>query len=546
MRGWKISAIILLSILAVGCPTPQKVSSNPAADEICVKPVKTDSGLVEGLAEIGTESCVWRGIPYAAPPVGDLRWKAPQPVKAWNGIRNGSLWGNRCMQIDNFMMNFFNSDPSGAMSEDCLYLNIWRPKTQGGLRPFPVMFFLHGGGLGLGTGNTPTYWGDRLSETGGVVVVTINYRLSLLGFLTLPSLRAEDPNRSSGNYGILDQIAALKWVKQNIEKFGGDPANLTIFGESGGGWSVCALAATPLGKGLFKNAIMESGGCDRAQTMDRGFQQGTELAGKVGCKPENLDCLRKVPPEKIRDASPEPTFARFSAGPHIDGYLLSATPLEIIRAGNFNPASWIVGNNRDELSMNLWSIRKDLRKTPLEKYPEALRGFLSLSEPEAKELARLYPLSEFSDTPMKAYQRMASDFSLICPSYQGMVAAAANGAQTYLYRFDYTDFRMSKNAGAMHGIELPFVFNSFDRKMFIIFFSNGMRERAEPLSKIIQSYWINFAKTGNPNGPGLPEWPGFDPEAGKAQILDLPVRTEGWDISDRCRYWQDHPTQLDW
>jgi len=543
MSGWKIVVIILLSIVASACQNPQPVSSNPRADEICARPVKTDSGLVEGLAETGTATCAWRGIPYAAPPVRDLRWKAPQPVKPWDGIRNGSLWGNRCMQMDNFMMNFFNSDPSGGMSEDCLYLNIWRPKKQG---KFPVMFFLHGGGLGLGTGNTPTYWGDRLAETGDVMVVTINYRLSLLGFLTLPALQAEDPNQSSGNYGILDQIAALKWVKKNIENFGADPNNITIFGESGGGWSVCTLAATPLANGLFQRAIMESGGCNRAETMEQGYKQGKELAEKIGCQPHDLDCLRKVPGEKIRDASPVPTFTRFTAGPHIDGYLLNATPLEMIRAGNFNPAAWIVGNNRDELSMNLWSLRKDLRKIPPEKYQAALVGFLSISETAAGELARLYPLSEFANTPMKAYQRMASDFSLICPSYDGIAAASAQGAQTYLYRFDYADFRTANNAGAMHAIELPFVFNSFDRRMFNIFFSGKMREKAKPLSKIIQAFWINFAKTGNPNGPVLPEWPGFDPGKPQMQILDAKVRNETAKLSDRCRFWEEHKIALDW
>ena len=190
--------------------------------------------------------------------------------------------------------------PANKMSEDCLYLNIWRPNPASrGTGKFPVMFFIHGGGYTSGTGNTEMYAGDRMALAGDVVVVNFNYRLGVLGFLALPALRDEDPNKSVGSYGSLDQVAALKWVHDNISNFGGDPENVTIFGESAGGWSVCSMLATPLAKGLFSKAIIESGGCEAATPVDRGFKQGEKFAQIFKCKPDDLKCLRKVRPETM-------------------------------------------------------------------------------------------------------------------------------------------------------------------------------------------------------------------------------------------------------
>jgi len=534
----------MIFILVSACGNAPKYSNIQKADPVCSAAVKTESGMIKGVAEKETQTCAWHGIPFAAPPINGLRWKAPAPPEPWQGVRDGSVWGPRCVQWNDLKWKFFNSDPSGKMSEDCLYLNIWRPKQDG---KFPVMFFIHGGGYGLGTANTPTYWGDRMAQAGEVVVVTINYRLSLLGFLALPGLRAEDPDQSTGNYGTLDQVAALKWVKNNIANFKGDPENVTVFGESAGGWSICTLLATPLARGLFRQAIMESGGCRQSATLEQGYEQGKALAKKLGCNPGDLSCLSKVPAQNILEATPMPVFSTFVFGPHEDGYVLSAKPWEMIAAGNFNKVPVIFGTNRDEMWPNADSYNKDLKKLAVPEFPGKISVLFKIPEAQAQELVRLYPPEKYGNRPFQAFARMVTDFAFYCPTEQGLVPAAGQGVTAFRYRFDFDDYRLMGNGEvAMHAIELPFVFNSFDRRMFSVFFSKKQAQAAAPLSKTIQSYWLNFAKTGDPNGPGLPVWPKFMPDSRIVQVLDHEVKSEPSQKSGQCNYWDQHDTRLDW
>jgi len=243
--------------------------ASAAAGDLCSEPVPTQSGLVQGHSIADTATCAWLGVPYVAPPVGELRWKAPQPMPAWTGVREAVSYGDRCMQKP--WLGIKKAHHEKGMSEDCLYLNIWAPQKSG---KFPVMFWIHGGGFNFGSGSG--YPGDRLAAFGDVLVVTINYRLSVFGFLASPELRGEDPNASTGSYGSLDQVAALRWVHDNIAKFGGDPGNVTIFGESAGGWAICHLLASPLAAGLFQRAILESGNC----FASAGFNAGQCLSNR--------------------------------------------------------------------------------------------------------------------------------------------------------------------------------------------------------------------------------------------------------------------------
>jgi len=510
------------------------VSGLAMAEDLCANPVQTESGLVKGLSEKETNTCSWRGIPYAAAPVGELRWKAPAPAEKWDGIRDGSKWGARCVQKG--MMEWVNADPSNRMSEDCLFLNIWRPNKEG---KFPVMVWIHGGGYSGGTGNSEMYFGDRLSSQGGLVIVTINYRLNLFGFLSLAALREEDPNKSVGNYGSLDQVAALKWVQRNIEKFGGDKNNVTIFGESAGGWSICTMLATPLAKDTFHRAIIESGGCEESMPLIKGFEQGKKIAETLGCRPEDLDCLRKLSAKQVVKADTGGITSGFNLMNQQDGYLLTDTPLEMIRFGHYNWVPLMAGSNRDEVKI-IMLLDKDLRKAAPEDYQEIVSAKMEFTDPELKELMRLYPLSDFNNSPQDAYVQLATDASLGCPTYLGLASAAKFQKEVYYYRFDFDQMRLGKDIGAMHAMELPFVFNSLDRAPMNLLYGPTQKKIAQPLVGIIQGYWINFARTGNPNGTGLPDWPKFDPADQKAQVLDTQVRTETAKVSDRCAFWDGY------
>jgi para-nitrobenzyl esterase len=530
----------VLMLTAMNCEKPKKDTTAQKSDPFCSAPVKTESGMVKGLAESDLKTCVWRGIPYAAPPVGELRWRAPQPAKLWEGVRDGSVWGARCTGLGGRFVKHFDADPSGKMSEDCLYLNIWRPKKEGKL---PVMVWLHGGGYAFGTGNSPAYWGDRLAESGDVLVVTINYRLNFFGVFALPALREEDPNKSTGSYCSLDQVAALKWVKNNIAAFGGDPENVTIFGESAGGASVCTLMASPLASGLFQRAIIESGLCKVGWPLDEAeYKRGKMFAEKLGCQPDDLVCLRKVPAEKFLKGL-VPAMSMFM--PHQDGYFLNATAIDILRSGNFNKVPLLAGFNHDEFNIMVKLRNLKLERVKSSEYENNLAGLLNISKEDASELAKIYPLSAYDNEVIRAYGQMPSDIGIICSTYRGLEAAANHQVDAYLYRFDFHDFPFGKWIGASHVMEIPFVFDSFDRFLTLLYSKKNLG-KAKPLSKIMMAYWTNFAKTGNPNAPGLPEWPRFDPNNQKLIVLDEQVRVEPAGLADRCKFWEEHRSRLDW
>jgi para-nitrobenzyl esterase len=512
------------------------IAQTARAEDSCSEPVRTGSGLVRGASESKTSTCVWRGIPYAAAPVGELRWKAPQPAPAWSGVRDTVAFGNRCMQKG----ILFNSKGPKAMSEDCLFLNIWRPSPAKRGGKYPVMVWIHGGGYITGGGDEDTYHGGRLANAGDVVVVSINYRLDVFGFLASHALREEDPNHSTGGYGTLDQAFALKWVHDNIANFGGDPANVTIFGESAGGWSTCTLVATPLTKGLFNRAIMESGTCEASRTPEAAYEVGKKSFLAVGCRPDDITCMRKLSASTILYKGSGSIVGGFDYVPVQDGYVLKDTPLEMIRSGDFNRVGVMAGTNLDEFAGATKLVAKYYYTLP-PNYKRNMTGAFGTSRADASTLAALYPLSEFKNRPVLAYGRMfAADACLLCPTRRAAVSLAGQGIVTWLYRFDYHDTNFGQTAGAFHSAEVPFVFGNLDAGTAKSLIPKSKLEPAAALSKTMMGYWANFAKTGDPNGPGLPTWSVFNAKNSAVQILDKQVRNEPFSAAARCDFWDAH------
>jgi para-nitrobenzyl esterase len=403
------------------------------------------------------------------------------------------------------------------------------------------MFWIHGGGYDGGTANNRYYWGDRLAEFGDVVVVTINYRLNVFGFFADPALRDEDPDNSTGNYGSLDQVAALKWVNDNIEAFGGDPDNITVFGESAGGYSICTLLATPLAKGLFQKAIMESGGCGSRGSLEDSYEHAAAFAKEMGCAPSDLDCLRGLTSKKIMSKISGGLGGGSGFRPHVDGYFLTAAPIDLIRSGDYNQVPFLAGFNRDEFAFMTAVLEPKLYRTRPSRYRKAIEEELGFSGDDARRLVELYPLSEFDNKPGKAFGRMRGvDGGIACATYTGLAEAAGRQSETYLYMFEFDDYYFSSLVGSVHSMEIPLIFDSMDRFPISIIYNKRKIRNARPLSRTMQGYWVNFAKTGDPNGEGLPEWPTYDPENMKTQVLDIEVRTRTFPYEDRCAFWDEY------
>ena len=468
------------------------------------KTVSVETGL---LAVPGGDSHgvrVFRGIPFAAPPIGPLRWRPPEPPLAWSGVRPVDRFGANAVQ--GVVYRDIDSSQPG-ISEDCLFLNVWTPAAGAGAR-LPVLFWIHGGGFMAGHGAEPRYDGARLAAR-GIVVVTANHRLGAFGFFAHPELTAESPHGASGNYGLLDQVAALAWVKRNIAAFGGDPDCITIAGESAGSISVSALMASPLAAGLFQRAIGESGALFTASPKipDRsragGEQVGMRLAETLGA--HSLAGLRALSPETILAAAP----TDYSLWPIADGYFLPESPAEIFAKGRQNDVTLLAGWNRDEGFSFDFTVGTGMT------FAEVVRhGF----GPFAEGILRLYP----PDDPQSA-RDFAGDLTIIHPTWAWITAQATTGkAPVYRYRFDrapktpdgWFGDRPSATAGAFHAAEIVYVFDTFDAKPW--HFDAADRQTAAAMS----AYWINFVKTGDPNGDGLPAWPAYDPPDGPVMILD--------------------------
>lgn len=478
----------------------------------------------------GADISVFQGIPFAAPPLGNLRWREPQPAANWSGTRDATQPGSPCTQppagLDTFLaplaaaygapFEFHTLKPS----EDCLYLNVFAPWPFAREQPLPVMVWLHGGSNRVGTGADESYDGSSLASH-GVIVVTINYRLGVLGFFAHPQLTAESPHHSSGNYGLLDQIAALQWVHQNIAQFGGDPANVTLFGESAGSVDASTLIASPLSKDLFARVIAESGpafGLGPALTLADAQAVGAAVGSQLSPSPAKaLEALRQMPPEQVVELDARTIAARFKTfdpnGSVIDGWLLPLSPAKAFASGKIQKVDFLVGLNGRELS----AFRIGAAAAAAKQAPHQPPQKTDMTAAVKKLADTAYPLyGAWTNTAVVMYlaqillhgdigvDRASNDMLAACPIGAETALVASIGARAFVYRFDRSiPGKGEPKLGAFHGLELPYVFNAFTARSWRWL---PITEADRKLSAIIQMYWTNFAKSGNPNAPGLPNW----------------------------------------
>ncbi|MCX6217813.1 carboxylesterase family protein [Spirosoma sp.] len=506
---------------------------------------KTANGVVEGVVEpSGIRS--FKGVPFAQPPVGELRWKEPQPVKNWQGVHKADKFGPRAMQRPIFGDMGFRSN---GMSEDCLYLNVWTPAKSANEK-LPVLVYFYGGGFVAGDGSEARYDGESMARK-GIVALTVNYRLGVFGFFAHPELTKESPNHSSGNYGYLDQAAALKWVKENIAAFGGDPNRVTIAGESAGSISVSALMVSPLSKGLFAQAIGESGsllGGLPPTSLAKGEEAGTKFATEAAGA-NTLTELRAMPADRLLEATAKPGVPWFTST--IDGYFFPKLPLEIFEAGQQAHVPLLVGWNSEE--MNYRAVMGQEKPTP-ENYANALK---KLYKEQADEVLKLYPGTTEPEI-LESATALASDRFLAYSTWKWADMQAKTGGGKPVYRYYYsrprpamtpamgnaapglaggvvksTDANAMKVApasGAVHSAEIEYAMGNLPSNKVYAWTPDDYK-----VSEVMQNFFANFIKTGNPNGPGLPKWPAAN-VGNSVQYMHIDVNTRLETEKNRARY----------
>ena len=477
--------------------------------------VKTTGGMVQGSTTSDGRTRVYKSIPFAAPPVGNLRWQAPQPAAPWPGVRDATSFGPRCMQGQIFADIVFKE-----LSEDCLTLNIWTPAKSGSDR-LPVMVWIHGGGFQAGAGAEPRHDGEAFARK-NVVLVSINYRLGVFGFLSHPELTRESGRNASGNYGMLDQVAALKWVQANIAAFGGDAKNVTIFGESAGSFAVSALMASPLAQGLFHKAIGESGAYFTGSTgtlplkpLAVSEQEGAKFAAALGA--DSLAALRAKTGDEVLKAATktQPWFA-----PNIDGYFLREDVAATFAAGNQARVPLLAGWNADEVRAGI--VLGKQKPTAASFTADTQKRF----GVHADAILKAYPAATDAEA-LESAAALASDLFIGYGTWKWLEVHQKTGrAPVYRYSFDrkipvppgHTVNGMpatSRDVGARHAGEIEYVFGALEQSL-----PNVPWEAADrKLSDAMTTYWANFARTGNPNGGGLPTWPRYD-RGGRVLHLD--------------------------
>ena len=471
--------------------------------------VRIDSGAISGVATSTPGIYVFKGIPYAAPPVGSLRWRAPRPVANWQGVRKADQFGAPCVQP-------LRTDPKQTRgNEDCLYLNLWTPAKSAAER-LAVMVWIHGGGFRDGTGAMLLHDGEELAKK-GVILVTINYRLGVLGFFAHPELTRESDRRASGNYGLMDDIAALEWVRRNIAHFGGDPGKVTIFGQSAGSMALSCLQASPLARGLFRAVIGESGasfgGLLRGGSLAESEQAGVKFAASMGAK--SIAELRAQPADKLITAG-------FAGAPNEDGWVLPEAPLVIFRKGQESRVPVLVGSNSDE--GRLFARGHVTARQFIE---DARTRFGA----DAAEFLKLYPAGSDAQAA-ESRQRATTEEDMGLNMRRWAEAVVNSGSKAYIYYFTrVTPGGPPANTapdalllGAPHGEELAYVSNNIGNGEALR--NSDTFRSAQPaaydvkLADIVSSYWVNFARNLDPNGPGLPRWDAFNP-ARSEMVMEL-------------------------
>ena len=494
------------------CPTD--VTPSPGV-------VVTSRGPVSG-SQVGS-TWAFKGIPYAAPPVGDLRWARPTEHACWDKTLPTTDYGAKCTQVSN-----------GAVigQEDCLFLNVWTPEDATADKPVPVLFFIHGGGNEQGASNvdvsgTFLYDGQALSEAGHVAVVTINYRLGPFGWLAHPAF-AEGSPAVSGNYGAHDQVFALEWVKQNIAAFGGDPSKVMIFGESAGGLNVVSLVASPLGKGLFSSALVESGGA-AAQTKEVAESFAMDWASQAGCDkdPSPAQCMRAMKTEDVEMLVYAPIDLAGKQGPFqpiIDGYFLTQHPFDALSGDAHNHVPVVMGNNQDETGAAVPAMTEA-------EYETAVNTLFGALGPQV--LAQ-YPAANYS-APRVAYVALTSDAKFVCPTRRTLRALAKSQSEP-VYRYHFTHVldnvgAAQKAKGSFHGLELFFVFHTLG----VAGYQASAGEKG--LSDAMQGYWSRFGAAGDPNGGSAVSWPVFDADKDSYLELENTISAKEGVHSASCDFW---------
>jgi len=496
--------------------------------------VRVDSGELQGVLDDGVVS--YKGIPFAAPPVGDLRWRPPQPAAAWTGVRQAAEFGADCMQVR------FGppppasgtppapsarpspaASPERAPSEDCLFLSVWAPAGAAPGAKLPVMFWIYGGGFVFGSSALPNTSGTQFAKN-GVLLVAANYRVGRFGFFAFPSLSRERPDEIKGNYAYMDQIAALQWVKRNIAAFGGDPKNVTIFGFSAGGVSVHSLLASPMARGLFHKAIVESGGSrDSVLTarpmskdgIDPNYPVSAETIGINFAKSMGIEGVDQAALARLRALSADEVLHGASSTPSyettpiLDGKLVTETAETVYKAHRQPRVPIMLGSNSADTAGN--RIKATTKEQLFARFGQWSGQAKAAYDPDGSaDVATL--IAEAND-----------DFGQAEPARFAASAFAANGSPAYLYRFSYVQAAMRERmqAGTPHGGEISFVFGTLGTGGF----GPPLPPTPEDLkvSRMAQSYWVNFARSGDPNGAGLPPWPRYDPK--KDSIFDF--RSDG-------------------
>jgi para-nitrobenzyl esterase len=517
-----------LALASATFATPLQAKSGPV--------VTVESGRMQGIAETNASPIrIFRGIPFATPPVGDLRWRAPQPVAPWSGIRQATEFGPRCAQQPLFSDMMFRS---AAPSEDCLYLNIWTPAKLGRSpqAKLPVLVYVYGGGFMAGDSSEKRYDGAALARH-GIVVVTINYRLGVFGFFAHPELTADSPHHASGNYGLLDQVAALAWVKRNIATFGGNPSLITIGGESAGSMSVSALMASPLSRGEIAGAIGESGALMQKWTPParaEAEQKGAAFARSIGAP--TLAALRALPADTLLAAQGKAKAKDMPFDPVIDGYFLTEPPSVTFASGKAAHVPLLVGSNSQEAPGT--AVFGSGAPT-VGSYHAGLRRVLG---DKADAVFALYPAKTDADV-LPAATTLASDVFLASPTWKWFDLQRRTRAPTYYYYFTRVRPRFvgdtAGNAlpwGAVHSAEIEYALGNLDTNPLYVWTNDDRK-----VSATMSAYFSNFIKTGNPNGETLPVWSkaSLDPGHIRRQVID--VVTHSAAFPDQTRYQAAEP-----
>ncbi|MEY2475019.1 MAG: para-nitrobenzyl esterase [Actinomycetota bacterium] len=486
--------------------------------------IETSGGRVEGTVKQGVQQ--FRGIPFAAPPVGDLRFRPPQPAEPWVGVLDATRFGPQGLQAPSQLETLFGGTPPPS-SEDCLTLNVYTPAADGGRRP--VMVWIHGGAFLTGAGSTPWYNGTSFAANHDIVVVTVNYRLGAFGFLHLDDIGG-DAFGGSGNAGILDQVAALDWVREDIEAFGGDPNNVTVFGESAGAMSVGTLLGLPVAKGLFAKAIPQSGAAHNAKPRDDADAIARDLLAALGldATPAGAARLRELPAEAVLEAQNAvvakhlPIFG-LAFTPVVDGIVLPEPPIDAIGAGSAGGVRVLIGTNADE--MKLFTVldpaSSDLDEARLIKRVIAAVGDAG----KAAELVTAYRSHRPGVSAAELWGDMQGDYIFRIPAIRLAEHQSARDNAVYSYLFDWPSPQFGGALGACHALEIPFAWNTLDTGMSQMF-TGAVDQPVRDLAGAMHTAWATFARTGTPAAPGLPDWPAYDTERRATMVFDVPCRVE--------------------